>query len=212
MAGVVATIPNGVDSSVFRPDPEVRRAVRAELGVDPHAELALFAGGDWERKGLPHAVDALALAPDWHLVVAGAGDPEPHAARARAAGTESRLQFLGPVRDMPRLYAASDAVVLPTSYEAFPLVALEAAASGVPLLVTRVNGAEDLVRDGGNGWFITRDRVDIARRLNQLRSDPELARRMAADAREAATGFTWDAMADAYLSLYAQLEADPSSC
>jgi glycosyltransferase involved in cell wall biosynthesis len=211
MAGAVRTIPNGVDSSVFHPDPDSRRAVRAELGVDPDAELLLFAGGDWERKGLPHAVDSLALAPDWHLVVAGAGDPKPHAARARAAGTESRLRFLGPVRDMPRLYAASDAFVLPTSYEAFPLVALEAAASGLPLLVTHVNGAEDLIRNGGNGWFITRDRCDIACRLNELGSNRELAHRMAAGAREAATRFTWDAMADSYLSLYARLEADPGS-
>jgi glycosyltransferase involved in cell wall biosynthesis len=76
MARAVRTIPNGVDSAVFRPDPEARRAVRAELGVNPQAELVLFAGGDWERKGLPHAVDALALAPDWHLAVAGTGDLE----------------------------------------------------------------------------------------------------------------------------------------
>jgi glycosyltransferase involved in cell wall biosynthesis len=211
MADKVRMIPNGVDSAVFRPDPRARAEVGAELGVDERAELALFVGGDWERKGLLHAVDALASAPNWHLGVAGAGDPGPYAARARAAGTESRLRFLGPVRDMPRLYAASDAFVLPTAYEAFPLVALEAAASGVPLLVTRVNGAEDLLRDGHNGWLIKRDGGDIARRLNELEHDPELARRMSTNARAAATPFTWDAMANGYVSLYAELDMESTS-
>ena len=205
MKSAVRTVPNGVDSGVFRPDPAARHAVRAELGIDETAALVVFAGGDWERKRLAHAIDALALAPDWHLAVAGAGDPEALVARARAAGTESRVHFLGAVTDMPRLYASGDAFVLPTAYEAFPLVVLEAAASGLPLLVTRVNGVEDLLLDGRNGWFIAPDGRDIARRLNELRSDPELARGMAASARAAATGYSWEAMRDGYLELYAEL-------
>ena len=211
MARTVRSVPNGVDSAVFRPDPDLRRVVRAELGVGDHAHLALFVGGDWERKGLAHAVDALGLSPGWHLAVAGNGDPAPHAARARASGTESRLHFLGPVRDMPRLYAAGDAFVLPTGYEAFPLVALEAAASRLPLLMTRVNGVEDLLEDGVNGWFIARDARDIARRLNDLRADPEQASRLAAAARSAALRFSWEAMVEGYLSLYAELRASPRS-
>ncbi len=170
------------------------------------AKLVLFAGGDWESKGLPHAVDALALAP--RLAPRGRGSRRsgtPPVARPRT-GTEARLWFLGRVRDMPRLYAASDAFLLPTAYEAFPLVALEAAASGLPLLVTRVNGVEDLLRDGDNGWFISRDAGDIARRLNELAADPQLAQRMGDAARRAATSYSWEAMAEGYLSLYADLE------
>jgi glycosyltransferase involved in cell wall biosynthesis len=201
----VRVIPNGVDSGVFRPDIQARRQVRAELGLDDRTPLALFVGGDWERKGLPHALDALAFASDWHLAVAGAGDEAPLRARAREAATESRLHVLGPVHHMPRLYAAGDAFVLPTGYEAFPLVVLEAAASGLPLLVTRVNGIEDLVRDGLSGWFIARDRRDIARRLTDLCADPELARRMSVAARAAAREFSWETMAAGYLSLYDEL-------
>jgi UDP-glucose:(heptosyl)LPS alpha-1,3-glucosyltransferase len=106
---------------------------------------------------------------------------------------------------MPRLYAAADAFVLPTAYEAFPLVALEAAASGVPLLVTAVNGVEDLLQDGHGGWFIVPEGQDIARRLNQLRSDPELARAMPARARAAAARYSWEAMVEAYLAIYQEL-------
>jgi UDP-glucose:(heptosyl)LPS alpha-1,3-glucosyltransferase len=211
MARTVRTVPNGVDCAVFRPDRDLRTEVRAELGVSDCASLALFVGGDWERKGLAHAVDALALSPGWHLAVAGKGDPAPHAARARAAGTDSRLHFLGPVVDMPRLYSAGDAFVLPTGYEAFPLVALEAAASGLPLLVTRVNGVEDLLQNGVNGWFIARDARDIARRLNDLRTAPQQASRLAVAARSAALRFSWEAMVERYLSLYAELRASPTS-
>jgi glycosyltransferase involved in cell wall biosynthesis len=211
MRSAVRVIPNGVDAAVFRPDRQARREVRAALGIDDRTRLALFVGGDWERKGLSHAVDALAFARDWHLAVAGAGDEAPLIAAARNAGRESRLHFLGSVRDMPRLYAAGDAFVLPTGYEAFPLVALEAAATGLPLLVTRVNGIEDLMQDGLCGWFVSRDAREIARRLNELRADPELARQMAAAARSAALQFSWEAMVEGYLSLYAELRGSPSS-
>jgi glycosyltransferase involved in cell wall biosynthesis len=205
MAGAIRIVPNGVDLAVFRPDATARREVRAELGIGDQMGLALFVGGDWERKGLRYAIDALTLAPDWHLAVAGAGDQEPLLARARAAGTESRLRFLGPVRRMPRLYAAGDALVLPTAYETFSLVTFEAAASGLPLLVSRVSGVEDLLQDGRNGWFIGRAGPDIARRLSELRSDPDLARSMAEQARVAATGYSWEAMAAGYVSIYSEL-------
>lgn len=209
MRGAIRTVPNGVDSRVFRPDADRRRQVRAEVGVRERAALALFVGGDWQRKGLAHAIDALATAPEWHLAVAGSGDPGPMIQRARAAGTADRLHMLGRVQDMPRLYAAGDAFVLPTAYESFSLVTFEAAASGLPLLVTRVNGVEDLLVDGENGWFITRDGADIARRLTELRDDPERARRMAAAARHAAAGFSWDAMGEGYMSVYEEVAGAP---
>jgi glycosyltransferase involved in cell wall biosynthesis len=205
MAGHVRTIPNGVDATRFCPDPVARGQVRAELGIDEQMPLALFVGGDWDRKGLPYAIDALAHAPGWQLAVAGPGDPAPLRARARVAGTEARLRFLGPVKDTPRLYAAGDAFLLPTAYEAFPLVALEAAASALPLLATRVNGIEDLIGDRPIGWFVARDGEDIGRRLNQLQADRELADAMAQAARDVAHGYSWQAMADAYSDLYREL-------
>jgi glycosyltransferase involved in cell wall biosynthesis len=207
MNGSVRAIANGVDSGRFSPDQDARARVRAEIGVGETALVALFAGGDWERKGLPIAVDALGAADPWHLVVAGPGDPAPLISRATAAGTQSRLHFLGRVADMPEVYAAADAFVFPTTYEAFPLVVLEAAASGLPLLVTRVNGVEEVLEDERSGWFITRDAADIARRLNAFRSDPELRRRMGLKARATVATYSWQSMADAYLDLYAELSS-----
>jgi glycosyltransferase involved in cell wall biosynthesis len=205
MAGRIRAIPNGVDAHVFRPDAAAREAVRAEIGLRAHDLLALFAGGDWERKGLRYAVGALAHAPPWHLAVAGEGDPAPLLASAGAAGIASRVHFLGSRHDMPRVYAAADAFVFPTAYEAFPLVALEAAASALPLLITRVNGAEELIEDGAGGWFIERDTADIGRRLQQLADDPELRRDLGDGARTSAERYSWQGMADDYMSIYAGL-------
>jgi len=202
MADAVRTAPNGVDSARFAPDPVARASLRAELGLAAGIPVAVFVGGDWGRKGLSFAVDALARAPGWQLLVAGTGDPGPLLARARAAGTEERLSFLGGVSDTPRLYAAADAFVLPTTYEAFPLVALEAAASGLPLLITPVNGVTDLLEDGVCGWFITRDADDIAARLNALTADRAAAGAMGDAARAAAKAFAWESMTAAYLGAY----------
>lgn len=205
MREAIRTIPNGVDVKRFRPDPVVRRQMRAELAISEEVPVALFTGGDWERKGLRHAVAALQHADGWKLLVAGSGDPAPLVAAARTAGTADRLRFLGPVKHMPALYAAADCLVLPTAYETFSLVSYEAAASGLPLLVTRVSGVEDLIEDGVNGWFITPDGERIADRLNALRADPELAAAMAAAARASALAHSWETMAQRYMSLYAEL-------
>jgi UDP-glucose:(heptosyl)LPS alpha-1,3-glucosyltransferase len=206
MANAVRTVPNGVDPTVFRPDADARIEVRMKLSIEPNESLALFVGGDWQRKGLVHAVDALSTAPGWHLAVAGQGDGGPIFARASRAGTEPRLHLLGPVRAMSRVYAAADVFVLPTAYETFSLVTFEAASTGLPLLVTQVSGVDELLEDGDNGWFIARDGRDIARRMNELRSSPQLARRMGDRARAAASAFSWEAMADGYTSVYRELE------
>lgn len=206
MAHHIRVVPNGVDCDAFAPDRSARTSVRTKLGIPDSARLALFVGGDWDRKGLQYAVDALPNAPGWQLVVAGEGDPDPYVTRARAAGFEDRVQFLGAVRDTPPLYAAADAFVLPSAYETFSLVTFEAAASGVPLLVTPVSGVVDLLEDGANGWFITRDADDVAQRLRTLAADPEQAARMGQAARVAASRYSWEAMTAGYLAVYGELQ------
>jgi UDP-glucose:(heptosyl)LPS alpha-1,3-glucosyltransferase len=203
----VRVVPNGVDTAQFRPDPQARRRVRARLGLAGESRLALFVGGDWERKGLRHVLDALAQAPGWQLAVAGDGDAEALLARAARMGIADRVHVLGASSDLPPLYAAADAFVLPTAYETFSLVTYEAAAAGLPLLVTRVHGVEDVLEHGRNGWFITPDGAGIAGRLRELEADPALAGRMGAAARSAAAAFSWDAMVERYLELYDELDA-----
>jgi glycosyltransferase involved in cell wall biosynthesis len=206
-ASAVVTVPNGVDGDEFRPDPGAREATRRAWGVEPDDPVALFVGGDWARKGLDVAIDALQRAPSWRLVVAGRGDHRAHRARAARLGVAARVRMLEPTADVAALFQGADAFVLPTAYETFSLVTYEAAASGLPLLVTPVNGVEDILEHGVNGWFITRDPADVARHLNVLDADPELRRRMGEAARAASRRFSWTSMIDAYEALYRDLAA-----
>ncbi len=199
-AARVEVVPNGVDPGTFLPDGDARRQVRATLGLADEALLALFVGGDWERKGLRFAVDAVARDERWHLLVVGTGDP--------AGYRGDRIHFQGPVADTAAYYAAADAFVLPTAYETFSLVTYEAAAAGLPLLVSRVSGVEDLLVQDRNGWFIERDPADIAARLEAL-ADDGLRRGMGTAARQDSARFGWDRTVEGYESLYRELAAEP---
>jgi UDP-glucose:(heptosyl)LPS alpha-1,3-glucosyltransferase len=202
MRGRIHAIPNGVDRHRFRPDPEARRTLRDTLGYQQDELLALFVGGEWERKGLRFAIEALAEAPEWRLVVVGAGNEEGFHTLARAVSVADRVTFVGRRTDTPAFYAAADAFVLPTEYEAFPLVVLEAAAAGVPLLVTPVNGATDLVTDGETGWTIERDAAVIADRLHRLGRAGGRDNGMGTAARRRTERLSWDAVVDRYVERY----------
>jgi UDP-glucose:(heptosyl)LPS alpha-1,3-glucosyltransferase len=106
---------------------------------------------------------------------------------------------------MSTYYAASDVFVLPTYYEAFSLATLEAAASGLPLLVTKVNGTEELVREGYNGYFVTRDGESIAEKLEFILSDSQKLRELGMNARKSAEQYSWDVIADKTLSVYEKI-------
>jgi UDP-glucose:(heptosyl)LPS alpha-1,3-glucosyltransferase len=166
--------------------------------------VALFVGGDWERKGLSCLLDAVAAAPEWHVIVVGSGDIEHYGQRAERVAT-GRAHFVGRQRETYHYYSAADVFAFPTAYEAFPMSLLEAASSGLPLLVTPVSGAVDLVRDGENGWFITRNPAVVAERLRRLASDRAAMQRMGASARRTTRELTWEQVADAYARLYAEV-------
>jgi UDP-glucose:(heptosyl)LPS alpha-1,3-glucosyltransferase len=215
MAGRVGTIPNGVDTDAFSPANRAGgasaddSAAPADLIAGPEeARLqALFVGGDWGRKGLGPAIEALASCPRTELTVVGEGDAGEYGRLAARAGVGDRVRFAGPTTDPAAWYRRADVFLLPTAYETFSLVSYEAAACGLPLLVTRVNGVEDLLVDSENGWFVERDPAAIAARLRQLRDDPQLRRRLGAAARVASLEYSWERMIERYRELYAELAA-----
>lgn len=205
LAGAVTSIPYRLDLARFRPaSDEARVAARERLGLPATGLVALFVGGDWNRKGLQHAVDAVARAPAWRLLVAGRGDEAAPTARARDRGAEGRVVLAGHLPDPVTAYHAADAFVLPTSYETFSLATYEAAACGLPLLVGRVHGVEDLVVDGENGWFVRRDADSIASRLGEL-EDADLRERMGEAARGGVAARGPDRTVDLHLELYREL-------
>lgn len=201
----VTVIPNGVDRAVFAPDPRSRAEIRARLGLADGDLAAIFVGGDWERKGLRFAVEGVARTPDWHLLVVGRGDEMRYREIATENGAVNRIHFLGSMPQPAPYFSSADAFVLPTSYEAFPLVSLEAAAAGLPLLVGRVSGVEELIDEGENGWFVERDAGAIAERLQTFGGDPGMRTAMAAAARESSGRYEWGQVVDSYVSLYTEL-------
>jgi glycosyltransferase involved in cell wall biosynthesis len=196
MAERISVVPNGVDIDAFHPAPA------GERGDDGPLE-ALFVGGEWERKGLAVALEALAACPGVRLTVIGKGDVDSYRALAGRLGVVEQVRFVEPTDEIAARYREADVFVLPTAYETFSLATYEAAASGLPLLVTRVNGVEDLLEDGVNGWFIDRDPVVVGERLRALRDDPELRCGMGEQARRCSARFTWGHAVDGYEQLYA---------
>ncbi|HTW43581.1 MAG TPA: glycosyltransferase family 4 protein [Solirubrobacteraceae bacterium] len=209
LAGRVHTIYNGVDTDVFAPGVRERdaRELRAQLGIGAQAPVAAFVGSEWARKGLAEVISALALTSDWELLIAGSGERERYQELADSLGVGARVHFLGVTSDVQLVYQAADAFVLPTSYETFSLVSFEAAASGLPVLATSVNGVRELIEDGRNGFLIGRDPQEIAARLAQLAAEPALRAAMGRAARESALRFSWEQMVLRHAELYARLRA-----
>jgi glycosyltransferase involved in cell wall biosynthesis len=189
----VTVIPNGVDPSHFRPDPDRRMKVRADLGIDSEVLVALFVGGDWERKGLAIAIEAAGRA-GWTLLVVGAGDPAQYASIIERSATDVR--FLGFTDDPASVFSSADAFLLPSAYEGFALVAIEAAASGLPLLVTKATGAAELAE--GGGLVLERDSDAYAEGLVALARDVGLRERMSRHARDAASALAWPQIVESY--------------
>jgi UDP-glucose:(heptosyl)LPS alpha-1,3-glucosyltransferase len=200
----VSVIPNGVDAEQFSPDWAARDATREKLGIDAGDPVAVFVGGDWERKGLGPAIEGVGLARAWQLIVVGEGNRPGYQALSQGAGAAGRVHFVGGTNDAAPYYAAADVFLFPTAYEAFALVTLEAAASGLALLVSRVNGAEDILVADHNGWFIDRDADMIAQRLRAL-EDEEVREAMGSAARVQSARFSWDHVVAGYDGLYREI-------
>ncbi len=160
-ASRIRVIPNGIDLNRFARDTAAGLRIRQEFGIPVDARLLLFAGHEFRRKGLAHAIGALErLGPDVWMLVVGSDNPAPY--RKLATTSANRLVFAGSRTDMPALYAAADAFVLPTAYETFSLVCMEAMACSTPVFATPVGGIEDYLVDGVNGYQIKMDGADIA--------------------------------------------------
>lgn len=203
----IEVIPNGVDAQRFRPGSTAERAAERErLGLVEGELCAVFVGGDWHRKGLAIAIEAAAMA-RWTLLVIGGGDVEFWSGRAAGAG--AKVLFRGHISTPERVMRAADAFLLPSAYEGFALVTLEAAATELPLLVTEATGASGLVRASG-GEPLARDAATFAAALTRLGSDAELRAQRGRAARAASEELTWPKIVPRYACAYAPTAARAS--
>jgi D-inositol-3-phosphate glycosyltransferase len=209
-------VPPGVDHAFFSPGD--RRGARAALAVDDRPTL-LFVGRIQPLKGLPVAIEALARLRGHHarlVVIGGPSGPDGPSEwdrchdLARRCGVQDRVEFVPPQPHhlLSSWYRAADAVVMPSRSEAFGLVALEAAACGVPVVAGAVGGLQSLVEDGRTGFLVDpRDPAALADRLQRLLDDPVLAAAVGSAAADRARGYSWSTTAARLRRLYADLRS-----
>ncbi|HET8642810.1 MAG TPA: glycosyltransferase family 4 protein [Pseudonocardiaceae bacterium] len=213
----ITVLHNGIEPRRWRvPDAGVASA-RATYAPDGSPLLLFFGRLEWE-KGVQDLIAGLRAIrqshPGTRLVVAGRGRmAEPLLALARKLRVRRAVQFAGhlPDAELAGVLAAADAVVLPSRYEPFGMVALEAAAAGTPLVATTVGGLAEVVIDGETGLSVApADTHGLVRAVRRVLDDPAAARRRAKAARaRLTTDFDWTRIAAGTATVYAGARRRP---
>jgi glycosyltransferase involved in cell wall biosynthesis len=174
----IHVIPNPVNlERMIRPQEFNRDVSRKELSLEQDELILVFVAlGQYERKGMPLILEALRRLDGVKcrlLVVGGESDlVQRYQKRVTETGLSDRVTFVGMQRDIRPYLWMSDALILPSHYEVFPLVSLEAAAAGLPLIITSLNGVEEFLVDGRNGLLIERSVEGVQSGIRRLLSLP----------------------------------------
>lgn len=176
-ASDIDVLPNGYSVREFHPSSaELRSEVRARLGFAGDEKVVVFVANELERKGFLPLLQAIASLQDSsvRLLAVGAFRRGEALAQARRVGLEDRVVMVGGTRDVADYYAAADAFALPTKYEAWGLVIVEALASGLPVVTSRSAGAAVAVRHGETGVLLDNpsDSAEIAEGLRVALGGP----------------------------------------
>lgn len=214
----VVVIPNGVDAGAWASTPGQRSAARAAVGVPSDVPMLVLVGRLEHEKGGQDAIAALGLLPDprTHLVLVGTGGRRDGlAAQAAAAGLAGRVHLAGRLDDtvVAALLGAADVALVPSRYEPFGLVALEAMAAGTPVVVARAGGLADIVRPGVTGLVVPpADPAALADAVTRLLADPVATEAMVGRARvEAVDQYGWETVARRTAELYSSVRAARAS-
>jgi len=209
----ITVIPNGIDpGDLPRPDVAEMARLRAEFAA-PEERLVLLIGRLVYEKGFQLALEAMPAVieavPGTRFLVAGSGT---HEEELKAQAEELELMghgtFLGWIGDdvLHTLYGIADLTVVPSIYEPFGLVALEAMASGCPCIVADTGGLREVVPEEGAGLrFAARDPEALAEVAIRVLSDPALEARLIAEAKEHVLRFDWADVAAQTAAVYADL-------
>jgi UDP-glucose:(heptosyl)LPS alpha-1,3-glucosyltransferase len=203
----VKIIPNAADCEVFHPISSADRvAWRRSFGIGAGEPLAIFSGGEWARKGLDLAISAVGMTPELKLFVAGEDVDRARFEKQAAREAPGRIIFGGFCKDVARVMASGDLFLFPSRYEAFSLATIEAAACGLPIIASRINGTEDFIQEGVNGQFLPFDAERIAGILRALLKEPQRLQSMGACARKSVLeNYTWDEVANRTEKAYQRL-------
>jgi UDP-glucose:(heptosyl)LPS alpha-1,3-glucosyltransferase len=189
------TLYNGVDLERFRPrtDDAIRVRMRRQFEIPQAAPTAIFIGNGFARKGLRFLIEAWpALDQNAHLIVAGTDQAITSYRRlANRLGIAARIRFVGPQDRIEDVFAAADALAMPSLFEPFGNVIMEAMASGLPVLCSAACGAaETLPREFRE--FVLSDPTEITELAARMKMVLAVGRDLSQVARDAAEHFTWD--------------------
>ncbi len=220
----IEVIPCGVDLNLFHPLPGDE--AKAHLGMPQHHKMVLFVGRIEPLKGIDVLIEAMALAlrdmtqprDEICLCIIG-GDPDADTDKmdhemARLQKLREKLgigdvvTFLGRREQdvLPYYYSAAEVCVVPSHYESFGMVALEAMACGTPVIASRVGGLTFTVKDGHTGFLIPSDEPQaLAKKLSLLLTDGDLHRQMGREATHLAKRYSWSTVAGQIITLYREL-------
>jgi len=206
----IREIPNAVDTDRFHPvTAEEKQRLRAALGLPLHKTVLIFSGRLSRAKGLPMLVEAwpelVRRYPDLHLAIVGSGklsfDDCEESIRefVRAQQLSSSVKFAGESDRVYEYLQASDMFVFPTEYEGFSLALVEALACAMPVVVTAVGAAPDLIRHGENGYlFAPKDPVAMMATLQSALEERNRWPSIGAAARQSIAPFDLGLVADRY--------------
>ena len=192
----IVVIHNAVDGAEFKPSAEARGLIRNQIGLADSDYMLLFVGSGFRRKGLAAAIRAVDRVPSARLVVAGEGRAPSHA----------RVLMLGRRTDVAHLYAAADAFIFPTLYDPFPNAVIEAMASGLPVIVSRVAGVSEIISDDSIVVENPRDVDELAAAVRKL-EDPAVRKPMGDAARRKAQQHPLEKGYGDYLKLFGEILA-----
>jgi UDP-glucose:(heptosyl)LPS alpha-1,3-glucosyltransferase len=155
---LTTVVPNPFDPERFNPERRVRdRAeARRQLGIEEDELAMMFIANELHRKGFGQTLAAMARNGDRRMTlhVVGKAELGPYQATIHRLGLDGRVHWHGSSGDVGWELAAADLMVLPTQYEPFGLVIVEALASGVPVITSRLAGAAEAVRHGRTGLLL----------------------------------------------------------
>ena len=206
----IAVIPNGIDPADLQPWTADQMAELRTRFAEPHEKLVLLVGRLVYEKGFQVALEAMPRVigevGDVRFLVAGSGPHEEELkAQARRLGLEEHGTFAGWIGDdvLHSLYAIADLCVVPSLYEPFGLVALEAMASGCPCIVANTGGLREVVPNDDVGLrFRSRDPRSLAGMAERVLTDDALRERLISESAEHVLAFDWADVARRTAELY----------
>ncbi|MBI6548050.1 glycosyltransferase family 4 protein [Xenorhabdus lircayensis] len=168
----ISVIYNAIDSKkFFPPDEQARLALRQQYEIPPIAKCLIYVGSGFERKGLSAAIKTVAKTGDYLLIIGKDKEQKKYQDIASALGCHHRIRFMGLQKNTLPFYQMSDALLLPTLYDPFPNVILEAMACGLPVITSTTCGGAEFITDGKNGFVC--DALDLEKLGEAVHSIPD---------------------------------------